>query len=96
LVIYATLSIIALWILCRAFFQRCHASPAQTTVRVSVVVTVVLFSTLLDKLMVLVVDRRERARIMGLLFGLVILLTTPSAGSAGSCPRSTGRRRSCC
>ena len=36
-----------------------------------------LVSTLLDKLVVLVVDPRERARIMGLLFVLVILLTTP-------------------
>lgn len=36
-----------------------------------------LVSTLLDKLVVLVVDPHERARIMGLLFVLVILLTTP-------------------
>ena len=36
-----------------------------------------LVSTLLDKLLVIVVDPRERARIMGLLFVLVILLTTP-------------------
>jgi hypothetical protein len=36
-----------------------------------------LVSTLLDKLVVLVVDPQERARIMGLLFVLVILLTTP-------------------
>jgi hypothetical protein len=36
-----------------------------------------LVSTLLDKLVVIVVDPQERARIMGLLFVLVILVTTP-------------------
>jgi MFS family permease len=42
-----------------------------------------MVSTLLDKLLVIIVDPQERARITGLLFVLVILLTTPFGWIAG-------------